>query len=135
MKRDHAMALRAFDYFASVIFGVGAALSAWLLVPGTLSFVPAMLLAMVAGTVAVFPLLGLFMVLLGGFEILMMSLQIGMIGGMVGGMIGGMAVGGTIWSVLLAGSLTGLTIQSLLHVSDRQLHGPVKHDGPVRHNV
>ena len=67
-----------------------------------------------------FPLLGLFSFFLGGFEILVMSMQIGMIAGMVGVMIGGGAA-----QAAVAGGMTGLAIQLLLHLADRSLHGEV----------
>jgi len=122
MKSEHALAIRTFDYFAAVSFGAAAALAAWYLVPDFLPAPLAMVAGMVVGMVAAFPLLGLFSYLLGGFEILMMSLQIGMFAGMAGAMVGGDLVG----PAAMAGVLTGGLVQFLLHMADRSLHGEVR---------
>ena len=68
-----------------------------------------------------FPLLGLFMFLLGGFEIIVMSMQIGMVAGMVGVMTGASGAG----TAALAGALTGLVIQLLLYLTNCVYHGEV----------
>ena len=121
MKPEHAVALRAFDYLAAVTFGVVAAVAASYLVPAAFPAPLAMVLGMVIGAVAAFPLLGLFTFLLGGFEILVMSLQTGMLAGMVGAMVGGAALA----SVAVAGAAAGLGVQLLLHLADRSLRGEV----------
>jgi hypothetical protein len=122
MKPDHPLAIRAYDYMAAAAFGAGSALSVSLLVPDSLPLAAAMLAAMVVGVLSALPLLGLFTVLLGGFEILMMSVQIGMIAGMAGVMARGEPLG----TAVLRGVVTGLVIQFLLHLADLRLHGPVK---------
>ena len=125
IKPERAVAIALYDYFAAATFGVAAALSAWALVPGLLPTPLAMLAGMGVGLVAAFPLLGVFSYLLGGFEIVVMSMQIGMLAGMVGGMMGGDGVA----QVALAGAVTGLVIQGLLDVADRRLRGEViRHD-------
>jgi hypothetical protein len=125
MKPERAVAIEAYDYFAAVTFGVTAALSASFLVPGPLPTPLAMLAGMGVGLVSAFPLLGLFSYLLGGFEIVVMSMQIGMLAGMVGVM---MAEDG-VTQIILAGAITGLVIQGLLDAANRALRGEViRHD-------
>ena len=109
----HRGAIRAFDYLAAVSLGASAALGAWWLVPDALPGVLAMILGMLVGTLAAVPVFVLFTWLLGGFEIVMMAMQIGMI------------AGGTVASVAMAGAGVGLVIQMLLHALDRSLHGEV----------
>lgn len=125
MRPAHAFAIGAYDYFAAYTFGVVAATSAWLLVPDLLPMPVAMLAGMGVGVVSAFPLLGWFSYLLGGFEIIVMSMQIGMVAGMVGVMMGD----GTIVPAVVAGGGTGLAIQFILDVADRRLRGEVlSHD-------
>lgn len=121
MKPEHAAWIRVFDYAAAVSFGTGASLAAWFVVPDALPAPVAMVLGMVVGVAAAFPLLGLLSVLLGGFEILVMSAQIGMVAGMVGAMVGG----GSAAQAAGIGALCGFVIQCLLHLVDRSLHGEV----------
>ena len=125
MKAEHAVAIRTFDYLAAVSFGTAAALSSWYLVPDALPAPLAMMAGMGVGVASAFPLLGLFSFLLGGFEILVMSMQIGMVAGMTGAAIGG----STVAQVAVAGAMIGLAIQLLLHLVDRSLHGEVSHHG------
>lgn len=120
MRAEHAVAIRAFDYLAAVCFGAGAAVASWYLVPDVLPAPFAMVLGMVVGMASAFPLLGLFSVLLGGFSIIVMSMQIGMFAGM----IGAMAMGTTV-EVLGLGVMVGFVIQCVLHVADRVLQGEV----------
>ncbi len=122
MRPEHAVAVRAFDYLAALTFGAASALTAWLVVPGALHFVLAMALGMVAGAVAAAPVLGLFTFLLGGFELVVMSLQIGMLAGMAGAMLGAGPAG----RVALLGGLVGLLVQAVLHAADRALHGEAR---------
>ncbi len=125
MKAEHASAIRTFDYLAAVSFGAAAALSSWYLVPEVLPPPLAMIVGMGLGMASAFPLLGFFSFLLGGFEILVMSMQIGMLAGMTGVVIGG----STVAQVAVTGAMTGLAIQLLLHLADRSLHGEVtRHD-------
>lgn len=123
MKAEHAAWIRTFDYAAAVSFGAAAALTSWFVVPDALPAPVAMALGMLVGVVAAIPLLGLFSILLGGFEILVMSAQIGMIASMVGAMTGS----GSAAHVAGAGALCGFIIQALLHLVDRSLHGEVMH--------
>ncbi len=115
------VAIRTFDYSAAVAFGAIAALASSFLIPDLLPTPFALLAGMVMGMASAFPLLGLFSWLLGGFEILMMSMQIGMLAGMLGVMTDSQ---GPV-RVALVGALTGLAVQLLLHVADRALHGEV----------
>ncbi|MCH7533144.1 MAG: hypothetical protein IIB36_15515 [Gemmatimonadetes bacterium] len=115
------VAIRAFDYSAAVSFGAVAALASSFLVPDLLPTPFALLAGMVIGMASAFPLLGLFSWLLGGFEILMMSMQIGMLAGMLGVMTDSQGPA----RVALVGALTGLAVQLLLHVADGALHGEV----------
>lgn len=121
MTPGRRVAIRTFDYFAALAFGATAALSSWYLIPDLLPTPLAMVAGMAVGLAAAFPLLGLFSFLLGGFEILVMSLQIGMFAGMMGPMVGGDALG----PVAIVGALTGFAVQFLLHMTDRALHGEV----------
>ena len=115
------VAIRAFDYSAAVSFGAVAALASSFLVPDLLPTPFALLAGMVIGMASAFPLLGLFSWLLGGFEILMMSMQIGMLAGMLGVMTDSQGPA----RVALVVALTGLAVQLLLHVADGALHGEV----------
>ncbi len=115
------VAIRAFDYSAAVSFGAVAALASSFLVPDLLPTPFALLAGMVIGMASAFPLLGLFSWLLGGFEILMMSMQIGMLAGMLGAMTDSQGPA----RVALVGALTGLAVQLILHVADGALHGEV----------
>jgi hypothetical protein len=121
MKAEHALAIRAFDYFAALTFGVAAALAARLLVPDLFLTPLAMVAGMSVGMVAAFPLLGLFMYILGGFEIIVMSMQIGMLAGMIGVVLGGASA----LTVVLAGAGAGLVIQLLLDAANQGLRGEV----------
>jgi hypothetical protein len=121
MKLPSVFAVAAFDYFAALSFGVVAALAAWLVVPDPLPWPVAMLAGMAVGVLAALPPFGLFSFLLGGFEIIVMSLQIGMLAGMTGAMLGS----GPMGDVVLAGGAAGLGVQFLLDVLNRTLRGEV----------
>ena len=118
---EHRAAIRAYDYLCAVTLGASAALGSWWLLPDALPGVVAMILGMGIGTMAALPAFALFTWLLGGFEIVMMAMQIGMIAGMAAPMI----EGGTVGSVAAAGAGVGLMVQLLLHALDRMLHGEV----------
>ncbi len=124
MKPEHAFAIGAYDYFAAYTFGVVAATSAWFVVPALLPMPLAMVVGMAVGVVSVFPLFGFFSYVLGGFEIIVMSMQIAMVTGMVGVMMGD----GTIIPVVVAGGGTGLAIQFILDVANRRMRGEVIHN-------
>lgn len=119
---SHPVAIRAFDYLAAVCLGGSAALGSWWVVPDALPGIVAMALGMLVGTVAALPLFALFTWLLGGFEIVMMAMQVGMLAGMAAPMI----QGGSPLSVAVAGGGVGLMVQLLLHALDRSLHGEVR---------
>ncbi len=121
MKGKSAFAIGVFDYFAALSFGVVAALAAWLIVADRLPMPLAMVAGMGIGVVAAFPLFGLFLFLLGGFEIIVMSMQIGMLAGMLGAMLGS----GPMAGAALAGAAAGLGVQLLLDVANRTLRGEV----------
>ncbi len=121
MTRLSAFAIGAFDYFAALSFGVVAALAAWLVVADRLPMPVAMPAGMVIGVVAALPLFGLFSFLLGGFEIIVMSMQIGMLAGMLGAMLGS----GPMADAALAGAAAGLGVQLVLDVANRTLRGEV----------
>jgi len=123
----HAAAIRAFDYGAAICFGAVAAGASWLLVPDTLPGILAMLVGMGVGVAAAVPLLGIFSALLGGFEIVVMSMQIGMVAGMLGAMTGA----GDLVVVAGEGAIVGLAIQLILHVLDRYLSGEVQLPRPM----
>ncbi len=117
----HPVAIRAYDYLAALSLGATAALGAWWVVPDALPGPLAMILGMVVGTIVALPVFVLFTWMLGGFEIVMMAMQIGMLAGMGAPMI----ANGTPASVATAGAGVGLVIQLLLHALDRSLHGEV----------
>ncbi|MDH3208304.1 MAG: hypothetical protein OEO79_17010 [Gemmatimonadota bacterium] len=117
----HAVLLRAFDYLAAILFGGAAAMAAWLAIPASYPMASEMLLGMVVGIVAALPLLGFFSWLLGGFEILVLSMQVGMFAGMVGAMTTSTDLG----DVAFEGALVGVMVQLLVHVVDRSLGGEV----------
>jgi hypothetical protein len=124
----HAGAIRAFDYLVAAALGSSAALGSWWIVPEVLPGVVAMLLGMLVGTIAALPAFALFTWLLGGFEIVMMAMQIGMLAGMAAPMI----QGGTPGSVALAGAGAGVMVHLLLHALDRSLHGEVRRTSAPR---
>jgi hypothetical protein len=117
----HPAAIRLFDYASAVAFGAVSALGAWWAVPETLPGVLSMALGMIVGLVAAVPLFAVLNWILGGFEIVMMAMQIAMLAGMAAPMIRG----GTAGSVVVAGAGVGLVVQLLLHALDRSLHGEV----------
>lgn len=120
----HAALLRAFDYGAATCFGAAAAIGSWALVPSALPVVAQMLLGMVAGVGTALPALGLASWLLGGFEILVLFTQVGM----VAGMVGAMTASDTTGDVAFEGMIVGLLVQLLLHLVDRSLRGEVSRD-------
>ena len=77
-------AIRTFDYPAAISFGAVAALLSWCLMPEVLHKPIVIMAGMGVGLISVFALLGLFSFLLGRFENVVMSLQIGMFAGIVG---------------------------------------------------
>lgn len=113
--------LRAFDYGSAVCFGAAGALLSWLVVPTSFPFASEMALGMVLGVAGVLPLLAVFSWLLGGFEVIVLSMQVGMFAGMVGAMTTSTAV----LDVAAEGAMVGLLIQILLHAADRSLGGEV----------
>lgn len=124
MKPERALALGLYDYFAATTFGVAAASASWLLIPDAFGPILMMLAGMVVGLVAAFPLLGFFSYVMGGFEIIVMSMQIGMLAGMAGGMM----IEESLGTAVTAGALVGLVVQCVLDVANRMLRGEVPHD-------
>lgn len=118
---DHAVAIRAFDYLAACAFGVVAALAAWQVVPDSIGVMPSMLLGMIAGVVTAIPVLLVLASILGGFELIILSMQVGMFAGMTGAMTSSIRWADIAWQ----GAIVGLLIQVLLHVTDRSLRGEV----------
>ena len=126
IKPENAFLLRLFDYFAAVTFGVVAAVVTGYLLPESWPMILAMPLAMILGMISALPLLALFFALLGGFEIIMMSMQIGMLAGMAGVM----APDDTLFGLITIGAITGLVVQITLHMMDINLHGEVLRERP-----
>jgi len=117
----YAVAIRAFDYAAACMFGAAAALAAWQVVPDSMGVLPGMLLGMIAGIMASVPVLLVLTSILGGFELIVLSMQVGMFAGMTGAMTSSVQ-----WSgVAGQGVIVGLLVQMLLHVADRSLSGDV----------
>ena len=123
-KVENAVAIRAFDYVAALCFGAVAALTAWFLVPDSISPLLTMLLGMLVGMASAVPVLGILSQVLGGFELLVLSMQVGMFAGMAGVMTGS----ATVFEVGSEGAMVGLMIQILLHVVDRYVGGDVTPD-------
>ncbi len=121
-KIQNAIAIRAYDYLAAVIFGVTAALVASILIPDATPRLLAMVLGMVVGMASAFPVLALLTFVLGGFEIFALSMQVGMFAGMVGAMTGSEGL----FSIAAEGAMVGLLVQLLLHAVDRSLRGEVE---------
>jgi hypothetical protein len=119
---EHPAAIRLFDYACALALGATSALCAWWVVPDALPGIVAMVLGMAVGFVAALPLFALLNWILGGFELVMMAMQISMLAGMAAPMIRG----GTPGSVALAGAGVGFVVQLLLHALDRALHGEVE---------
>lgn len=117
----HPGLVRAFDYVAAASFGAVGALAAWAVVPASQPMVVEMLLGMGMGVVTALPLLALFLWILGGFEIVILSMQVGMFAGMVGAMTTSLGLG----DVAFEGVLVGLIVQSIIHAMDRSLAGDV----------
>jgi len=123
-KVENALAIRSFDYVAAVCFGAVAALAAWFIVPDSVSLFLTMLLGMLVGMASAVPLLGVLSQVLGGFELLVLSMQVGMFSGMAGVMTGS----ATVFEVGSEGAMVGLMIQILLHAVDRYVGGEVTLD-------
>jgi hypothetical protein len=123
-KVENALAIRAFDYVAALCFGAVAALAAWFLVSDSLSPLLVMPLGMLVGMASALPLLAILSQVLGGFELLVLSMQVGMFAGMAGAMTGS----ATVFEVGSEGAMVGLMIQILLHVVDRYVGGEVTLD-------
>lgn len=117
----HAALLRVYDYGSAACFGAVGAVLAWLVVPSSFPLASQVILGMVLGVAAVLPLLALFSWVLGGFEVIVLSMQVGMFAGMVGAMTGSVAA----LDVVAEGAMVGLLIQILLHAADRSLGGEV----------
>lgn len=116
-----AVLLRAFDYGSAVCFGAAGALLSWFVVPTSLPLPSEMVLGMVLGVAGALPFLAILSWILGGFEIIILSMQVGMFAGMVGAMTTSTAV----LDVAAEGAMVGLLIQILLHTADRSLGGEV----------
>jgi len=121
----HAALLRAFDYLAAAAFGAAGAAAAWWIVPTLPSVILEMFLGMLVGMVSALPLLGILSWVLGGFEIVVLSMQVGMFAGMLGAMTTSSATS----DVAFEGMLVGLLVQLLVHAVDRSLGGEVGDDG------
>ena len=122
---EHAALVRGFDYVAAGAFGAAASVLAAWIVPDTLHLLVEMALGMAVGMVAILPLLAFFSWLLGGFEIVVLSFQAGMVAGMVGAMTTSTAVE----DIAFEGLLVGLLVQLLIHAVDRSVGGEVSRDG------
>jgi hypothetical protein len=125
MKPNHALLLRLFDYFAAVTFGVAAATATGYAIPDAWPMPLAMAAGMALGMLAAVPVLMLFGVILGGFEILMMSMQTGMFAGMAGVMAGSESLG----ILLLTGAAAGGGVQFVLHMMDLKVRGEKRPEG------
>ena len=117
--------VRAFDYLAAAAFGTVASVAASFIVPVSWHLLIAMLMGMVVGAISTLPLLAVFSWILGGFELLVLSMQAGMLAGMVGAMTGP----GSFRDTAFEGLLVGLLVQSLIHAADHALAGEVTRDG------
>lgn len=123
-KAPHGAWVRAFDYVAAASFGAAAATVAWAVVPASLPGLLEMGAGMAVGALSALPLLALFSWILGGFEIIVLAMQAGMLAGMVGVMTGSP----TPSDVAFEGVLVGLLVQLVLHGLDRSLGGEVPGD-------
>lgn len=121
MKPKYSVYLGLFDYLAAVIYGVTAICTAHYIVPSEWPMFAAMALAMFVGMLSTFPLLAIFSITLGGFEVLMMSMQIGMLAGMVGVMLTSASVA----ELSVYGAIAGVLVQFLLHMMNVRLRGEV----------
>lgn len=119
MKPKHALFLRLFDYFAALTFGVASATATGYAIPSAWPLSLAMAAAMALGMLTALPLLILFVAILFGFEIIMMSMLIGMFAGMAGVMVGSESAA----ALFLAGAAAGLMVQFALHMMDLKLRG------------
>lgn len=123
-KVEHAILLRAFDYVAAAALGVVAATAAEALVPSPPHVLVEMLLGMVVGALSALPLLALFSWILGGFEIVVLSMQVGMLAGMMGAM----TTSTSFRDVAFEGLIVGLLVQLLIHGVDRSMGGEVRRE-------
>lgn len=121
---EHAAVLRAFDYVAAAALGVVAATAAEVLVPSPPHMLVEMLLGMVVGALSALPLLALFSWILGGFEIVVLSMQVGMLAGMMGSM----TTSTSFRDVAFEGLIVGLLVQLLIHGVDRSMGGEVRRE-------
>ena len=101
--------------------GAVCALAAWLVVPGGVAPPLAMIGGMAVGVVAAIPLFGVLTYHLGGFEIIVLAMQVGMVAGMAGAMMGSASTG----VVAATGAVVGLVVEGALHALERALHGEV----------
>lgn len=121
MKSEHSFWLRLYDYLAALVFGVVSATAVAFIIPAEWPVWLTMIFGMLAGTLFALPVLMATMAILGGFELLMMSMQIGMFAGMTGVMLGS----NDVVRLMLAGALTGIGIHLILHIIDLLQHGEV----------
>lgn len=123
-KVEHAVLLRAFDYVAAAALGVVAATATEALVPSPPHVLVEMLLGMMVGALSALPLLALFSWILGGFEIVVLSMQVGMLAGMMGAM----TTSTSFRDVAFEGLIVGLLVQLLIHGVDRSMGGEVRRE-------
>lgn len=123
-KVEHAVLIRGFDYVAAAALGVVAATTAEVLVPSPPHVLVEMLLGMVVGALSALPLLALFSWILGGFEIVVLSMQVGMLAGMMGAM----TTSTSFRDVAFEGLIVGLLVQLLIHGVDRSMGGEVRRE-------
>ncbi len=125
MRPKHLGLIRAFDLLSSLSLGAVSALASSFLLPDAWWPPVAMIAGMGLGIVAALPVFGLLASLLGGFETVVMTMQVGMLAGMAGAMMRTSPSG----LAALAGAGVGLAIHLLLRAYDRSLHGEVVGEG------
>ncbi len=121
MKPKHSFLIRVYDYLAALVFGVVSATAVAFIIPAHWPVGVMMITGMLTGMLFALPVLIASTIILGGFELLMMSMQIGMFAGMTGVMAGS----DDVTRLILAGALTGIGIHLILHIIDFLQHGEV----------
>jgi len=119
MEPDNATFLRLLDYSVSVVYGAVSSLLVGLLVPDSWHILLGMIAGMLVAMAFLLPLAILLFIRLGGFQVLMSAMVIGMFNGMVIPMIHGV----DLLTLLRFGIMFGIFIQFVLHMYDLKLHG------------
>jgi len=122
MEPNNATFLRLLDYSASVIYGAVSSLLVGLLVPDSWNIILGMITGMFISMLFLLPIAVLLSTRLGGFQVIMPAMVIGMFNGMIIGMMSG----ADLLTLIRIGIILGVFIQFILHLYDLKLHGDIE---------